>query len=273
MDIATGTRTQLVEHLSPQPQVGRPSWSPDGTKIMVTDNDRVNPRFREGYNKLRVIDIATKRRRGMPSGRRRRRSPTARKAQRCGRPTARRSLSTSDSVLKVMPTNADGSPSGPAVQITNEVSDMPSWQADSQTLLYMSAGKLKKIKVDGTGQQNVPLRMTYTPAAPTGTTIIHAGQLWWGGSPVMKSNVDIIIKGKPDRLDRAAPVQSSANSGDYLRRRLAADGAAGLVGSALPSTERLPGQPVQTRSGQRCLRTVHVGAVGGGPGLREHRDP
>jgi imidazolonepropionase-like amidohydrolase len=81
------------------------------------------------------------------------------------------------------------------VQITNEVSDMLSWQADSQTLLYMSAGQLKKIKADGTGQQNVALSLTYTPAAPTGTTIIHAGALFWGGSPIMKRNVDIIIKG------------------------------------------------------------------------------
>jgi Tol biopolymer transport system component/imidazolonepropionase-like amidohydrolase len=207
MDIATGTRTQLVEHLSPQPQVGRPSWSPDGTKIMVTDNDRVNPRFREGYNKLRVIDIATKTATWYAVGP----APAAISDRTEGAavwsPDGTKVAFTSDSVLKVMPTNADGSPSGPAVQITNEVSDMPSWQADSQTLLYMSAGKLKKIKVDGTGQQDVPLRMTYTPAAPTGTTIIHAGQLWWGGSPVMKSNVDIIIKG--NRIASIEPHQSN----------------------------------------------------------------
>jgi len=207
MDIATGTRTQLVEHLSPQPQVGRPSWSPDGTKIMVTDNDRVNPRFREGYNKLRVIDIATKTATWYAVGP----APAAISDRTEGAaawsPDGTKVAFISDSVLKVMPTNADGSPSGPAVQITNEVSDMPSWQADSQTLLYMSAGKLKKIKVDGTGQQDVPLRMTYTPAAPTGTTIIHAGQLWWGGSPVMKSNVDIIIKG--NRIASIEPHQSN----------------------------------------------------------------
>ena len=207
MDIATGTRTQLVEHLSPQPQVGRPSWSRDGTKIMVTDNDRINPRFREGYGKLRVIDIATKTATWYAVGP----APAAISDRTEGAaawsPDGTKVAFISDSVLKVMPTNADGSPSGPAVQITNEVSDMPSWQADSQTLLYMSAGKLKKIKVDGTGQQDVPLRMTYTPAAPTGTTIIHAGQLWWGGSPVMKSNVDIIIKG--NRIASIEPHQSN----------------------------------------------------------------
>ena len=79
-----------------------------------------------------------------------------------------------------MPTNADGSPSGPAVQLTSEASDFPTWQSDSQTILYMAAGKLKKIKADGTGQQDVPLSLTYTPATPAGTTVIHAGAVWNG---------------------------------------------------------------------------------------------
>ena len=195
MDISTRTRTPLVAQLSPQPQVGRPSWTRDGTKLMIVDNDRINPRFREGYNKLRVIDIATKTATWYAVGP----APAAISDRTEGAavlsPDGTKVAFVSDSVLKVMPTNADGSPSGPAVQLTNEVSDMLSWQADSQTLLYMSAGKLKKIKADGTGQQDVALSLTYTPAAPTGTTIIHAGALFWGGSPIMKHNVDIIIKG------------------------------------------------------------------------------
>ena len=195
MDLATQTRTQLVDHLSPQPQVGRPSWSRDGTKIMITDNDRVNPRFREGYNKLRIIDIATKTATWYAVGP----EPAAISDRTEGAavwsPDGTKVAFVSDSVLKVMPTNADGSPSGPSVQLTDEVADLPSWQADSQTLLYMSADRLKKIKVDGTGRQDVALSMTYTPAATTGTTIIHAGQLWTGTSPDLKSNVDIIIKG------------------------------------------------------------------------------
>jgi Tol biopolymer transport system component len=206
MDLATLTRTQLVDHLSPQPQVSRPFWSHDGTKLMVVDNDRVNPRFREGYNKLRVIDIASKTATWYAVGP----APAAVSDRTEGAaawsPDGTKVAFISDSVLKVMPTNADGSPSGPAVQITNEVSDMLSWQSDSQTILYMSAGKLKKIKADGTGQQNVRLSMTYTPTAPTGTTIIHAGQLWWGGSPTMTNNVDIVIRG--NRIASIEPHQS-----------------------------------------------------------------
>src|SRR5437867_3864405 len=102
-----------------------------------------------------------------------------------------------------MPTNADGSPSGAAVQLTSEASDMPSWQADSQTILYMASGKLKKIRAGGTGQQDVPLHLTYKPAAPKGRTVIHAGALWNGIDPVLQRNVDIVIQ--DNRITQLAP--------------------------------------------------------------------
>jgi Tol biopolymer transport system component/imidazolonepropionase-like amidohydrolase len=195
MDIATGTRTQLVDHLSPQPQVSRPFWSPDGTKLMVVDNDRVNPRFREGYNKLRVVDIATKTATWYAVGP----APAAVSDRTEGAaawsPDGTKVAFISDSVLKVIPVHPDGSPAGPAVQLTNEASDMPSWQADSQTILYMASDQLKKIRVDGTGQQDVALNLTYTPAAPKGRTIIHAGALWNGIDPTLAHDVDIVIHG------------------------------------------------------------------------------
>jgi Tol biopolymer transport system component len=195
MDIATRTRTPIVDHLSPQPQVSRPFWSHDGTKVMFVDNDRINPRFREGYNKLRVADIATKTATWYPVGP----MPAAVSDRTEGgaawSPDGTKVAFISDSVLKVMPVNTDGSPSGPAVQLTTEVADMPSWQADSRTLLYMSADQLKKIKVDGTGQQDVALELTYKAAAPKGKTIIHAGALWDAISPELRHDVDIVIEG------------------------------------------------------------------------------
>ena len=203
MDLATRTRTQLVAQLSPQPQVGRPSWTADGKKIIVTDNDRINPRFREGYNKLRVIDIETKTATWYPVGPLPATISDRTEGAAVYSPDGRKVAFVSDSVLKVMPTNADGSPSGPAVAITTDVADMLSWQSDSQTLLYMSAGQLRKIRADGTGVSNVALDMTYTPAAPAGTVIIQAGGLWDGIHEVVKKNVDIVITG--NRITAIAP--------------------------------------------------------------------
>ena len=195
MDIATRTRTPLVDHLSPQPQVGRPSWSHDGTKVMFVDNDRVNPRFREGYNKLRVVDVASKTATWYAVGPIPATISDRTEGAAVWSPDGKKVAFISESVLQVIPTNADGSPAGPAVKLTSEVADMLSWQADSQTLLYMSADKLKKIRIDGTGQEDVALDLTYKPAAPKGKTIVHAGALWDAISPDLKHDVDIVIEG------------------------------------------------------------------------------
>ncbi|MEO7156695.1 MAG: hypothetical protein ABI039_03980, partial [Vicinamibacterales bacterium] len=195
IELATTTRTPLVANIGANAQVSRPFWSPDGTRIMVVDNDRINSRFREGYNKLRVIDIATKTATFYGVGP----TPEAVSDREEGAavwsPDGTKVAFIGDSVLKILPVRTDGSPAGPAVAITNHSSDMPSWAADSQTLLYMNNGQLKKIRVDGTHVENVPLHLTYKPMLGKGTTVIHAGKLWNGLSETLQEDVDIIIKG------------------------------------------------------------------------------
>ncbi|QNA89109.1 hypothetical protein G4G28_12615 [Massilia sp. Dwa41.01b] len=55
---ATGTSEVIIA--SNSTQVSTPQWTPDGQRILLVDNERINNRFREGYNKLRVIDLATR---------------------------------------------------------------------------------------------------------------------------------------------------------------------------------------------------------------------
>ncbi len=38
---------------------GRPSWSPDGRYLVLCDRNRLNLRFREGYNVIRIVDTTT----------------------------------------------------------------------------------------------------------------------------------------------------------------------------------------------------------------------
>jgi hypothetical protein len=180
---------------------------------MVVDSERFNSRFREGYNKLRVIDIASKVPTWYAVGPAPETISDREEGAAVWSPDGRKVAFIGDSVLKVIPMNPDGSPAGPAVQITNHSSDMPSWAADSETILYMNNGQLKKIRADGSHVELVPLNLKYKPHLGKGTTVIHAGKLWNGLSENTIENVDIIIKGA--RISRIEPHSATnANRAD-----------------------------------------------------------
>ena len=96
--------------------------------------------------------------------------------------------------LYTRPVDAKGVPSGPAAQITREISDSPSWSGDSKKILYLSEGKLRLINADGSGApQPILLDLSYHRMIPAGRIIVHAGRLWDGLGPDVRENVDIMI--------------------------------------------------------------------------------
>ncbi|MFD1047494.1 amidohydrolase family protein, partial [Kibdelosporangium lantanae] len=105
-----------------------------------------------------------------------------------------------ESTLWVLPVRPDGTPIGPARQVTREASDAPTWGGNS--LLYLHNGTLR---MNG---RDVPANLTYTPRHHQGVTVIHAGKLWDGESHGLKSDVDIVVVGdriravEPHRADR-----------------------------------------------------------------------
>lgn len=210
MEVASKTRTPIVAPAGFGPQVSRPTWSADGTKVMLVDNEQFNRRFREGYNRLRVVDIATKTPILYPVGPAPESVADREEGAAVWSPDGTKVAFIGDSVLKVMPTNADGSPAGPAVAITSTAADMPSWAADSRTLLYMASGKLRTINADGSGVRDVAVDIPWTPGGPAGITIIRAGALWTGVSETLLSDVDITITG--NRITAIGPHQANAGA-------------------------------------------------------------
>jgi len=195
-DLATGQERTLAAPLGGGGLPGTPTWSPDGRFLAGADRNRLTLRFREGYNLIRVVDTRT----GQavlhaPLGHT---SLSDRYASGpVWSPDGRSMAFVAETALWVLPVGADGSPAGPARQITDEPADFPSWSGDSHTILYLSNGKLRTIRRDGGGRRTLPVRLRYRRRTPASSEVtrIHAGRLWDGTGDRVRQDVDIIVRG------------------------------------------------------------------------------
>lgn len=192
-DRATSTPQVILPSISTQ--VSTPQWTPDGQRIILVDNERINNRFREGYNKLRVIDLATR------SGTFYAVAPAPRQiAERdegaaALSPDGTKVAFIMDSRLHVMPLGPTGAPTGPARQVSDDMADLPTWGGDSRTILYKSAERVRSVRDDGTGMREVPVTLAWRQQVPQGRTLIHAGALWDGVGSTLRHDVDILVEG------------------------------------------------------------------------------
>jgi len=191
-------------------QVSTPSWTQDGSKVMVVDNERINNRFREGYNKLRVIDLASR------TGTFYAVAPAPRQIAERDEgaavlsPDGTRVAFIMDSLLHTMPVDKNGAPTGPAVAVTSEPADLPSWSGDSSTILYKSANRLRTVAAGGGSASDVAVDLKWTQAIPSGTTLIHAGKLWDGVNQALRQDVDILIT--RNRITSITPHQAGSET-------------------------------------------------------------
>ncbi|MEU9980896.1 amidohydrolase family protein [Streptomyces sp. NPDC050856] len=195
-DLATGTHRVLAEPLGGGGLPGAPSWSPDGRRVAFCDRNRLNGRFREGYNLIRVIDTVT------GADTRHLAADHQSLSDRCSSgpvwsPDGRWMALVVESALWLLPVSATGGPTGPPRRLTDEPADHPSWSADSRALLYLSNGRLRLTGPDGTGTRTVPVRLSARRGAPPRGDIvrIHAGQLWDGVADRPRQDVDILLAG------------------------------------------------------------------------------
>ncbi|GHJ36519.1 amidohydrolase [Streptomyces sp. TS71-3] len=195
-DLAAGKEEQVIAPLGANGLPGRPSWSPDGRFIAFCDRNRLNQRFREGYNVIRVVDVAAKEasvHQPMPHA-------SLSDRGNCGpvwSPDGTAMAFIMDSALWVLPVSPQGAPTGEPVRITDEAADHPSWSGDSRHLLYETSGRLRLVGRDGSGARSIGVPLRYARAVPPRgeVTRVHAGRLWDGTGERVLTDVDIVIAG------------------------------------------------------------------------------
>ncbi|MEV0224917.1 amidohydrolase family protein [Streptomyces sp. NPDC050704] len=196
-DLAAGTERVLATPLGAGGLPGRPSWSPDGRYLALCDRNRLNLRFREGYNLVRVVDTTTGADRLHAVG------PHLSLADRYDSgpvwsPDGRWMAVIVESALCLLPVTPDGTPRGALRTLTTEPADHPSWSGDSKTLLYLSGTRLRLIDIDGDGDGG-PARTVRVPLDQRrpvpADTVVHAGQLWDGTGESVREDVDIVVRG------------------------------------------------------------------------------
>ncbi|MER6075557.1 amidohydrolase family protein [Streptomyces sp. NPDC001817] len=195
--LATGAEEVLARPLATDGPPGAPTWSPDGRYVAFCDRNRLNQRFREGYNLIRVIDTRTGgERRHLPAEHQ---SLSDRVASGpVWSPDGHWMALVAESALWLLPVTADGTPAGPARRITDEPADHPSWSADSGTLLYLSEGRLRRLSLTTARARTLPLGLTTGRGASDAAEPlrIHAGLLWDGTGTPPRHDVDILVTGK-----------------------------------------------------------------------------
>ncbi|MGW1529910.1 amidohydrolase family protein [Streptomyces sp. NPDC002159] len=210
-DLASGAEKTVVSPLGANGLPSKPTWSPDGRYIAFCDRNRLNQRFREGYNLIRVVDTTT----GLWTAHLP--LPHASIADRGNAgpvwaPDGSAMAFVMESALWILPVHPDGTPAGEPIRLTDEAADHPSWSGDSQTLLYVSSGSLMLIGRDGAHRRRVPVPLTWRRNRPTTASVtrVHVGRLWDGTSDALREDVDIIIQGRritsvePHRAHRLA---------------------------------------------------------------------
>ena len=207
LDVASGAVTKIHDQL---PQPGAPTWSPDGKRIALASVAPLTRRFREGTNQVLTMSS------GGGDDKWYAPVPLLSIDSRggCGpawSPDGTKMAAIYEGVLSVWPVSPAGEPLGPPRRITSESAHSPSWTGDSKEILYQSLDKLRIVNIETGAARTVPFDLKYTPAVPTGRTIVHAGRLLDMTSPAPKSNVDITIDG--NRITSVVPHADANHAG------------------------------------------------------------
>jgi len=189
VDVATGA----IKPLAPLTFFpGRPAFSANGKTVAIATIKPYTKRFREGTSSILTVNVAT--------GKTEFFSPapfesitTRTEDGPIYSPNGKEMAFVMDDLLYTMPVDTDGHPNGAAIQLNDETTDAPTYNADSSKVLYLNEGKLKLIDRSTKAISTVPVELTFADAKPEQKLLIHVARFWKGSGPEEQKDVDILI--------------------------------------------------------------------------------
>ena len=192
-DVATGQSRHIVDQVYGN-AMGAPSWSADGSTVAFAELRAANSRYREGRNYIRTVHVDNGTWAFHEPGPLPEQISDRYEAGPVWSPDGRWMAFIMRSVLHVMPVAADGTPTGPARQVSEFAADMPSWGGDSRSIVYLASGKLRMVSVDGSNDTEVPVDLQWRRQTAQGTSHILAGALWDGVAPTLQRNRLVVVE-------------------------------------------------------------------------------
>ncbi len=187
-------KTKQVEKLHEALFVpSQPSWSPDGKTIALSALDVYSSRFREGINKILLLSLKDKTEKFISPVEERSLGMRAKNGP-VWSPDGKWMAYVQDGLLWIINVDKSGNIIGPPVRLTNELAEVPSWTADSKSIVYLATDTIKRIEIEDQKIRTIALDFNYDFKEPKGKLVIHAGKVFDGLSEKYLTNVDIIIQ-------------------------------------------------------------------------------
>lgn len=186
LDLASGEARTVPWHGISPTEI---SWARGDHTLAVTALVPKSSRFREGHYRVLLIDTVEAGGRTLDLGL----DHSLSKA--VFSPGGSKLAVVADGSLYVAQIDPDSGLPEELRRVTEDPVDWPSWSGDASTLVYLSAGRLRRLELSNGWSEGLPIALTWRPERSLTRRVIHAGRLFDGFNPDYRENVDIIIEG------------------------------------------------------------------------------
>jgi imidazolonepropionase-like amidohydrolase len=100
-----------------------------------------------------------------------------------------------DGGLWVLPVTPDGQPDGSLKRVVDEAVDFLSWYPDSESLIYLASGSMKKVALGSLTPEEIPVHLEIQVPANSAKMLIRGARLIDGTGAPARDDVDILIEG------------------------------------------------------------------------------